>query len=136
MKLLLSRAYQKNETLSSAFVLAGQEVKYRCKVIELPNLGNQHNISCIPEGTYDCVKENHPTKGMVFRVLNVPGRDGILIHKGNFVNGNKRDSLGCLIPGEYFDDINKDGFLDIGGSTKALTALMEILPDKFQIVII
>lgn len=135
MKIFISRTYNKNETLSSLFVMSGQEVKYRCKAIELPDLGNQRNISCIPEGIYDCQKYVSPTKGNCFHVLNVKGRDSILIHKGNYINGNKRDSLGCILCGEYFEDINKDGSIDIGGSTKALQALLEIMPDEFKLII-
>jgi hypothetical protein len=137
MKLLISRTYNKTETLSSLFILSGQEVKYKAKTIELPDNGNQHNVSCIPEGTYDTIKENNPKHGNCFRVLNVPGRDGILIHKGNYSSAiGKSDTKGCILPGDCFYDINQDGNIDIINSTKTLDDLLAILPDKFKLIII
>jgi hypothetical protein len=137
MKVLISRTYTNTETLSSLFVLSGQKVEYKAKAIELPDNGNQHNVSCIPEGTYDTIKIDHPEKGPCFRVLNVPGRDGILIHKGNYSSViGKSDTKGCILPGDCFYDINQDGNIDIINSTKTLNDLLAILPDKFKLVII
>jgi hypothetical protein len=118
------------------FVLEGQELKHRCKCIELPWLNNQKSVSCIPEGEYNAVKELHQTKGKVFRLLYVRGRSGILIHKGNFVAGYVKDSEGCILPGNHFEDINGDGNLDVAESTKAMDALWDIMDDKFKVIII
>ena len=136
MKVVISRDYGKNETKGSLFVLNGSELLYRCKTIELPNNGNRRNMSCIPEGTYDTIKYDSPTKGKCFWVQDVPGRDSILIHKGNYVSGSKIDSQGCILPGNYFDDLNEDGFIDIAESTLALEMLLRLLPDSFKLVII
>jgi hypothetical protein len=118
------------------FVLRGEELVHRCKCIELPWLSNQRNVSCIPEGEYNAVKELHQTKGKVFRLLYVRGRSGILIHKGNFVAGYVKDSEGCILPGLYHEDINGDGNMDVAESAKAMNALWDNLPDKFKIIII
>ena len=56
MKAIISRTYGKFETRGSLFVLDGHELLYRCKTLELPDLGNQRNVSCIPEGIYDGCK--------------------------------------------------------------------------------
>lgn len=136
MKLLISRTYEPNFTLGSMFVLRGEVLVHRCKCIELPWLNNQRNVSCIPEGEYNVIKESHQTKGNVFRLLYVRGRSGILIHKGNYVAGYVKDSEGCILPGNYFDDINNDGNLDVAESTKAMDALWDIMPDKFKVVIL
>lgn len=135
MKVAIFRTYGPLETRSSLFVMSGQEVSHRCKTIELPDLGNQKNFSCIPEGIYDVVKYNSPKHGDCFRVLNVPDRDNILIHKGNYAAGKHVDTLGCILPGEYFEDINNDGNIDVGGSSQAMKALLEILPKKFKLII-
>jgi len=136
MKLLISRTYEPNFTLGQILVLDGHELLHRCKCIELPWISNQRNVSCIPEGEYNAIKESHQTKGNVFRLLWVRDRSGILIHKGNYVAGYVKDSEGCILPGNYFDDINNDGNLDVVESTKAMDALWDIMPDKFKVIII
>jgi hypothetical protein len=136
MKLIISRTYQKNETIGTMMVMDGERPMYKAKCIELSDNGNQHNTSCIPEGIYDCEKYDRPEgKGMSFHVLNVPNRDSILIHKGNYASGSHKDTLGCILPGSYFTDLNADGFVDIAESTKTMNELLEILPDKFKLII-
>jgi hypothetical protein len=132
MKCVLSRSYTPSETKGYFAVFDGSVLDYHCVTLEPPNLGNQHNISCIPEGQYTVTKENNPEKGMCFRVNNVPNRDGILIHKGNFT----KETRGCIICGSYFEDINGDGVLDVVDSTIALNKLLGYLPDSFTLYII
>jgi hypothetical protein len=68
---------------------------------ELPDLDNKKSKSCIPEGEYSCERVLGVTTlgGMyipeTFRVLDVPGRSGILFHIGNSV----KDSSGCILLG-------------------------------------
>ena len=102
----------------------------------MPNKGNQKKISCIPEGTYEVHKIISPSKGRCFSVENVPGRSAILIHKGNYAAGVKVDTEGCILPGMRFADANADGIIDVVESTVAMTKLLEILPNSFELVII
>ena len=60
--------------------------------LELPWKENQDNISCIPYGIYICKKIKSPKFGVCYEVLNVPNREKILIHWGNFL----KDILGCI----------------------------------------
>ena len=136
MKAVISRSYSKFATRGSLFVLDGHDLLFRCKSIELPMNGNQKNVSCIPEGVYDCIKHYSPTKGPCFWVKDVPDRGEILIHTGNYVMGKKIDSRGCILPGIYFSDLNEDGFIDIADSKKAMDVLLRILPEKFSLYII
>ena len=136
MKTIMSRTYNQNETLSSFFVLEGEKLIFSCKTIELASNGNRKNISCINEGMYWAIKYDSPAKGLVFLLLDVPGRDAIEIHAGNFVTGERRDSLGCILPGAFFFDINNDGHIDIGESRKTMDKLLALLPEKFQLFII
>lgn len=136
MKVLISRAYGKNETRGSLFVLEGSDLLYRCKTIELPDNGNQRNASCIQEGEYQVVKYTRENGDVVFLLLDVPGREAIEIHIGNYVSGGKIDTRGCILPGNYFSDLNEDGFIDIADSTMAMNTLLKILPDKFTLYII
>ena len=64
--------------------------------LELPDLDNQRNVSCVPCGTYRC--EFLPRAGKrknVYWVRDVPNRDQILIHVGNI----SCDTHGCILIG-------------------------------------
>jgi Family of unknown function (DUF5675) len=136
MKLIISRTYTPNETKDCMIIVDGSVMNYSCKGLELPNNGNQHNVSCIPEGIYDTIKYNSPTKGMVFLLQNVPDREGIEIHAGNFATGKQIDTDGCILPGLAFDDIDGNGTLDVIESKAAMQKLMGYLPDSFKTVIL
>ena len=66
--------------------------------LELPWDENMAFQSCIPEGTYKCKKETHSiVDGFeTFRVLDVPGRAGILFHWGNV----PKHTRGCILIGD------------------------------------
>lgn len=66
--------------------------------------------SCVTAGTYKCDHEESPTRKdkdgqpeKTYRLKNVKGRDGILIHAANFAGdvekGYVSEVLGCLGPG-------------------------------------
>lgn len=71
------------------------------RYVELPWKDNSQKVSCIPEGIYDVQKRLSEKFGEVIRVLNVTGREGILIHAGNKVS----DVQGCILPGIKSNDI-------------------------------
>lgn len=53
--------------------------------------------TAIPTGTYEVIVNKSPKFGrMLPRLLNVPGFDGILIHRGN----SDKDTAGCILVGE------------------------------------
>lgn len=135
MKLLISRKYTSTETQGLMLVLDEFKVIYQCLCLELPQLGNQHNISCIPEGTYSVIKYSDDKHPNTFLVQNVPGRTGILIHIGNYATGNHIDTQGCILPGTSFLDIDGNGSLDVANSSVAMTALNQYLPSSFKLVI-
>ena len=134
MKAIIVRGYDKNFTKGSLFVMDGDKKLFELKSLELPDNGNQHNTSCIPEGIYDV--EKYAWKYECFHVLDVPDRDGILIHIGNYAAGEKIDTKGCILVGTYFTDLNSDGFIDVAESTKALSKLLLTLPDRFKLYIL
>jgi hypothetical protein len=136
MKCVISRDYDKNETRGIWLILEAAKVIYRCVSLELPDNGNQHNTSCIPEGKYQVEKYVSEKHGKCFRVLDVPDRSDILILIGNFAAGVKKDTKGCILAGAFFADINQDGFTDIAESTKTMNELQNILPDIFELHII
>jgi len=136
MKAIISRTYNANETLGTLHVMDGDQLMFSCKTIELPWNGNQHNTSCIPEGKYTVISHISPTKGRCFHVLDVPGRTNILIHTGNYVSGHQIDTLGCILPGEGFEDINNDGNIDVFNSRNTMDKLLKVLPESFELHII
>lgn len=132
MKAVLSRKYEQIQTLGRLVVFEGEKVRLQLCTLELPDNGNQKNVSCIPEGSYDVHLIYSPKFGKCYEVQNVPNRSEILIHKGNY----NKDTRGCILPGMGFEDINGDGNLDVIESTHALTKLLNIAPEGFKLIII
>ena len=80
-----------------------------CQTLELPWRDNQHDISCIPQGSYLCKYQWSPEHGKyLYWVTGVPGRADIEIHIGNFVvptaDHPTPDSKGCILCGTQRDD--------------------------------
>ena len=68
-----------------------------CETLELPWRDNQRGISCIPEGVYECKMAFSPSrKYPVYWLQDVPGREAVQIHIGNF----PKDIRGCILLGE------------------------------------
>ena len=105
-----------------------------CHTLELPWQGNERRISCIPEGFYNVIKQkaSNTRPYDFFRITNVQGRSGILIHKITYV----KDLLGCIGVGMELKDLNRDGTVDMIRSGEALSKLMSILPDQFTLNIV
>lgn len=101
------------------------------RTMELPYKDNQHQISCIPPGSYVVEKRQSAEHGNHFHVTNVPNRDMILIHEGNYVFNYK----GCIGVGAAFADLNKDGVTDITDTKNTLKKLYEIMPQTFKLTI-
>ncbi len=89
--------------------------------LELSWKNNQKQISCIPKGNYKLKKRYSAKYGHHLHVQNVPNRDFILLHSGNY----HTDILGCLIFGKGLKDINGDGRLDVTSSRQALKEIGE-----------
>jgi hypothetical protein len=94
--------------------------------------GNTGEHPCIPVGKYRCTLgisphfyENHADygfgRGVVYHVLNVPGRDHILIHPANMPSQLQGCiALGSGIPG-------KEGYTGILASIPAVKAFMSAM---------
>jgi hypothetical protein len=90
-----------------------------CYTIELPWLENQKRISCIPEGEYILQKRFSPKFKWHLHLMNVPGRDLILIHPANDA---KKELLGCIAPVTKLTGIGKGS-----SSRKALEKLKKLV---------
>jgi hypothetical protein len=92
MKLKLLRIDQSlKATLGWLYV----DGRFFCCTLELPDLDNQKQVSCVPEGVYKCVPHSSQKYRDVWRLENVPNREAILIHAGNTTS----DILGCILVG-------------------------------------
>lgn len=107
MNILIDRFYKGNKyTVGRLYI----DNKYICDTMEDKDRGLTQDMplaeikkkkvysqTAIPTGTYKVVVSNSPKfKRNLPRLLNVPGYDGILIHRGNTHN----DSAGCILVGE------------------------------------
>jgi hypothetical protein len=109
------------------------DIIFDCNTLMLGWHNNQRRISHIPEGVYEVVRHQSPRFGDCFLVKDVPGRDHILFHKGNY----HRDTLGCILVGEYRGtDIDGDGFNDLVNSSKTFNKFKEICGDGFTLQVL
>ena len=95
------------------------------QVTEIKRIKVMHETA-IPAGTYKVIVNMSPAKGRLLpRLLDVPGFEGILIHRGN----TAADSSGCIIVGEN-KVVGK-----VINSTYYESKLVELLKDKNDIVL-
>ena len=99
MRLILKRIYLKTAYTIGKLYIDG---KYFCDTLEdqVRDLTKETKISgktAIPAGKYEIVVNVSPRfKRKLPRILNVPGFEGILIHRGN----TPEDTSGCILVGE------------------------------------
>jgi len=93
--LLIRDTFSKKSTIGELF-LNGERI---CDTLENPWVDNQRNISCIPEGVYPVrlrlPRESGTRDYLHLLVQEVPNRDFILVHRGNFPS----QTQGCLLVG-------------------------------------
>lgn len=129
MSLEIHRLPQSEKQTLGEFNVIGYN--FSGKTMELPYLDNKKQISCIPPGVYIVRKRWSPAHGNHFHILDVPNRDMILIHGGNYYFNYK----GCIGVGASFADLNKDGLKDITDTKKTLAKLHSIMPNEFKLTI-
>ena len=99
MRLILRRLYLKTDYTIGKLYMDG---KYFCDTLEdqVRDLTKERKIpgrTAIPAGAYEIVVNVSPRfKRKLPRLLDVPGFDGILIHRGN----TAEDTAGCILVGE------------------------------------
>lgn len=90
-------------------------------MLELPWKNNLPDESCVPAGSYTCVRYRSPKRGYdVFLLNGVPGRSAIEIHIGNSVH----DTDGCLLIGTRYGTVN--GVPAVTGSGAAFQSWMSM----------
>lgn len=86
--------YDANDKRTFGHLKLGDELI--AHTLELPWRENERKKSCIPTGTYEVVPYSSAKWPRTFHVLDVPNRDGILIHWGSFL----RNTEGCILAGD------------------------------------
>ena len=94
--LLIERdTFTENSTIGELFL----NDEFMSDTLELPWRNNERSISCIPEGFYEVrlrtARESATRDYLHLLVKNVPSRDYILFHKGNYPS----DTKGCILVG-------------------------------------
>ena len=93
--LLIRDTFSKESTIGELFI-NGERI---CDTLENPWQDNQRNVSCIPEGVYPVrlrtARESATRDYLHLLVQEVPNRDFILVHRGNFPS----QTQGCLLVG-------------------------------------
>jgi hypothetical protein len=93
--LLIRDTFTEESTIGELFI-NGERI---CDTLERPYFNNLKNISCIPEGNYKVrlrLPRESATRDYVhLLVQDVPDRDWILFHRGNY----PYQSQGCILVG-------------------------------------
>jgi len=102
-----------------------------CVTLEPRDELNAPFKSSIPAQQYMCERKLSPKFGETFCIRNVPGRDNVLFHAGNFVG----DTEGCILLGEYFGKLRGNRAINNSGRTfGAFMAVMEGI-ERFHLTI-
>lgn len=105
---------------------------FQCFTLELPDLDNQTDISCIPEGDYKFhVRYSNGNKSFVLELENVEDRTYVQVHSGNYT----RQILGCILVGDSVKWLDKDGIPDVTNSKNTLNNLLDLVGDSGEITI-
>lgn len=134
MKAKLIRLVQETKQTLSSLLFFDDDVNLllSIKALELPDRNNQRSISRIPSGRYRCKLRFSTKYKWHFHLQDVANRSLILIHFGNFY----RDTRGCILVGNNFKDIDKDGYRDVTSSKKTMKRILSIAPKEFELIIV
>jgi hypothetical protein len=101
---LTNQLDSEKQTIGRMIAVVNNKQVFACFTLELPDKNNQRKISCIQKGTYKVVTRESEKYGDHFYLKDVPGRDYILIHSGNYVSHTE----GCILVGRKLTDLNND----------------------------
>ena len=104
MKVYLTRRRSNKEGTFGELRFTLNDTAYIFHTAELPWYDNKKGKSCVPTGEYQLVSHNGTRFQNVWLLKNVPGREAVLIHWGNWAGdteqGLKSDSDGCILVGK------------------------------------
>ncbi|SDT16222.1 hypothetical protein SAMN05192545_2911 [Maribacter dokdonensis] len=123
------------QTLGRWYFHEGLKEVFSCVTLELPDRGNQNNISRVPATLpgkpYRVKKRWSPKFKHHFHVTGVDGRTYILVHVLNTFHQTE----GCIGVGYGFGYVNHDREMDIYMSRDTLDRMLALAPDEFDLYI-
>jgi hypothetical protein len=119
--IIVDRWYRSDQTVGELSCKS-----FRCITVELPDLNNIPDKSCIPEGDYEYYYRESPKNGPCFELRDVPNRTYIQIHVFNFV----QQSQGCISVGSSLTYLDDDSTLDATSSGETLKKLFLCAPSS------
>jgi hypothetical protein len=125
---------QKSERFTTGNLIAydGYRSVFSCLTLELPYLENKRMVSAIPDGVYYVVPRTSDRFGQHFHIKDVPGRDLILFHAGNWL----KDTNGCILVGQTYGDLNKDGIPEVLQSAATMRTMNKALVGGFKLQVL
>jgi hypothetical protein len=130
-KLIIQRLTKSDKLPTYGVLIRGSDGVPFALTLERPWLNNERRVSCIPAGTYRCIRHTAPKFGNTYWIQDVPGRSEILFHKGAIA----AHSAGCVLVGEQFNPVlGEDG---ITASAEGFSQFMSTLDGdaEFELVI-
>lgn len=104
---------------------------FECFTLELPFKENHSLTSCIPSGIYQVKLHESPKFGICYKVQNVPNREYILFHIGNY----HTDTHGCILVGSSYAVLSDLQRSYVKNSHDAFRDLMALDVASFQLKI-
>lgn len=134
MKAFLLRLQEDEKQTLSEIIFYDNDVNrvLEVKALELPNRDNQRSISRVNAGKYICKLRYSEKYKWHYHLQDVEGRSLILIHFGNYYTNTR----GCILVGNGFTDINKDGYRDVTSSKKTVKRVLEVMSKEFELTIV
>ena len=132
--LFIIRSIFETKQIRSRFVIfnADNQCIFSGVMLELAYLDNFKRISAIPAGCYPSRKINHHNFGKCINILQVREREGIFVHSGNY----NSQIQGCLLPGQFFKDLNNDQQKDVVNSRICLDDIYQAMQQTFYTTIV
>lgn len=132
-RLILTRLdKQEDRTLGRLLVFSGLDLIGNFATLELPFKNNERQKSSILSAFYFVEPRESDRFKKHLHVLQVPGRDYILFHAGNW----PKDTTGCILVGSAFADIDGDGRLEIAHSKSAMKKLVSLVTERAELIIL
>jgi hypothetical protein len=94
-----------------------------CLTLEPPDQANKAWTSCIPVQQYICIPFESPKFGRTYIVSDVPDREKIVFHSGNWLS----DTQGCILLGDSL--LHLSGRRGVANSRDTFKKFMHILGD-------
>lgn len=129
---IIRRLDLRDRTLGRLLVFDGAFLRLDLASLELPWKDNARHVSCIPAGRYRLVPRSTQSRGDHLLIEGVPGREWILIHRGNYPS----DVRGCILVGREHIDINGDKIPDVSGSRSALGQLVQMVAEPTALIVV